>query len=97
MDNTFIGADALEEVYTKIAETENVACKGEFFYKPWIISGMEAEDQLLGASSNVSDNVEKALGILWTVSSDMISVRVSLELGNKRSPKVISLIPQLIK
>ena len=26
VDNKFIGANTLEEVYTKIAETENVAC-----------------------------------------------------------------------
>ena len=95
VDNTFIGADTLEELHAKIVETENIACQGGFFFKPWVVSGMEIEDQLIGAAENVSESVEKALGVQWMVRSDMISVRVSLELGNKRSPKAVSLVPQL--
>ena len=53
------------------------------------------ENRIVGSCNNVSDTVEKALGVLWIVQSDMLSIRVSLELGNKRSPKSISLLPQL--
>ena len=94
VDNTFAGAEDHQNIKKKIKEIESVAGQAGFVYKPWTISGQDIEDQVIGAQED-SEETEKALGILWSVKEDKLSVRVKIGLGNKRSPKDISLLPQL--
>ena len=41
VDNTFVNACDHENIQGKINETEVVASKGGFQYKPWVISGQD--------------------------------------------------------
>ena len=94
VDNTFVGAENHEKIKAKIEEIELVAGQAGFIYKPWTISGQDIGEQVIGAEEG-SEETEKALGILWSVKEDKLSVRVKIGLGNKRSPKDVSLLPQL--
>ena len=79
VDNTNTGADNHEELLKKIAEIEYVSSKGGFYYKPWIVSGSESEDMLLGPRSD-DENIEKNLGVLWLVKKDHFKSSLTLVL-----------------
>ena len=84
VDNTFVNADNHESIKETIADINDVAAKGGFFYKPWVISGQDVEcHSITNSSSNVQQGDEKALGMYWDVKSDKLFVKIQVQ-GKKK-------------
>ena len=68
MDKNFLTVPLKEELRRKIEELEPVLAQGEFFYKPFIVSGEEAPDAEIGASvcSAVGANIEEEKFLVLT-------------------------------
>ena len=57
-----------------------VASKGGFFFKPFIVSGEELPDVVIGVSlpDAIAANEERALGVYWNVQEDTFYVKANL-------------------
>ena len=77
VDNVFITAKNKELLLRRISEVEQVAAKGGFKFKPWMIArGLESEDEIV--SFNGYEEVEKALGLYWCLKEDKFFVKLEL-------------------
>ena len=80
VDNIFITAPDHKSLKSKIKDVEFVAGHGGFFFKPFIISGEDFPDVVIGVSvpAAVELHEEKALGLYWEVKRDLIYVKADL-------------------
>ena len=89
VDNLFITAPNIEVLRSGIKEVEEVSAVGGFYYKPWIVSGEEIPEQLIGVKLDNAIGVdeEKALGIYWDVKNDEFYVKSNLTKPSKKPKK----------
>ena len=87
VDNVFMTAENHAQLRSKIDETQLVAARGGFFFKPFIVSGDDSPDLVIGASlpDVATTYEEKALGVYWDVKGDTLYVKSNL---TKESRKV---------
>ena len=99
VDNIMATAQDHEAMLAKITEIEFVAARGGFKFKPWVISGSNSPDLTFGPATEDSESgdlIEKALGVQWIVSKDLLRIKPAVSFGgNKRRGKAISLVPYL--
>ena len=88
-----------EEMRSKIGEIELVAGRGGFKFKPWVVSNSQSPDLTIGPATEDTESgdiIEKALGIQWIVTTDLLRVKPEVCYGgNKRKGKPVSLLPYL--
>ena len=86
VDNVFLTAPDQESIKAMIAEIELVAARGGFFFKPFIISGENVQDIVIGTPipDTVAVEEEKALGVYWHVSKDLLYIKADLHKSNNR-------------
>ena len=89
VDNLFITAPDMKTLRSGIKEIEDVSAMGGFYYKPWIVSGEEIPEQLIGVKLDnaIGDDEEKALGIYWDVQNDTFYVKSNLIKPSKKPKK----------
>ena len=94
VDNVFVTAPNHETLREKIKEIEMVASKGGFFFKPFIVSGEELPDVVIGVSlpDAIAANEERALGVYWNVQEDTFYVKANLTGCGKRGKSVVEVI-----
>ena len=80
VDNVLITASSKNLIKQKIREIEFVSAKGGFYFKPWIVSGENLPDQIVGLvlPDAASSEEEKALGTYWAVRDDTFYVKADL-------------------
>ena len=81
MDSVFLTAPDLESLFKKIQEIEEITAAGGFKFKPWMVAGVDTEDDQI--VSVASSDVEEALGMYWDVSKDEFFVRLDLSDAEK--------------
>ena len=95
VDNVMTTAKNHSLLDAKIKEIEHVAGLGGFKFKPWVVSGSDSPDLTFGPAtedSETGDVIEKALGIQWLVSKDLLRIKPDVSYrGNKRKGKPIPL------
>ena len=89
VDNVFLTAPDHAVIRTSIQEIESVAAKGGFFFKPFIVSGDDQPDSVIGIAlpDAIKTTEEKALGVYWNVKDDTLYVKADLlKMGKKVKP-----------
>ena len=95
VDNTFLTAGNTQVIQKKIDETEHVAGMAGFSYKPWVISGQDVGEVMVGQGQGSDrENAEKALGLFWNVKEDKLFVKVQIS-GKKR--KIVLSLETLLR
>ena len=86
VDNIFVTAPDHTSLNNKIAEIEYVAANGGFYFKPFVISGQNIPDVVIGVQTQESLNnlEEKALGVYWDVRKDLLYVKADLSKSSKK-------------
>ena len=94
VDNVFLTAANHDELKAKIAEIEYVASRGGFFFKPFIVSGEDSHEIMIGLTlpDAVSSNEEKALGVYWNVKEDTFYIKSNLTKVRKRVKRGVKAI-----
>ena len=82
----FLTAPDHTKLKKMIAEIEEVASKGGFFFKPFIISGEDVPAVVIAVSlpETATSNEEKALGAYWDVKTDTFYVKSNLAAPGKK-------------
>ena len=80
VDNVFLTAPTHEVLRSKIKEIELVASRGGFYFKPFVVSGQDLPDVVIGlpVSGTADACEEKALGLYWEVKGDFLYVKADL-------------------
>lgn len=86
VDNVFLTAPDHTCIRSMIEEIETVAAEGGFFFKPFIVSGDNQPDVVIGAVTPdaIGINEEKALGVFWDVYHDMLYIKGDLFKAGKK-------------
>ena len=100
VDNTLITAPNDEKLDEAIKETELVANSGGFFYKEWSRSKVSAQgaENVMLASSPLDPEDEKALGLRWDTTNDLLYVKVDVlkppkKAGKKKYEVLVDYLP----
>ena len=80
VDNIFHTAPSYDKVKADIDEIEFVAARGGFYFKDWVISGQEIQQQIISVSlpNQISEDEERALGVNWDPKFDTLSIKVDV-------------------
>ena len=86
VDNVFLTAPDHDKLKMMISEIEKVASMGGFFFKPFIISGENVPDVVIGVvlPDAESLNEERALGAYWNVKEDTFHIKSNLAAPGKK-------------
>ena len=78
VDNVFITAPDLETLSKRIGDVEEVSQAGGFRFKEWMVTKQaSSEDRVV--SLQTYEDVEKALGLHWSLVDDELFVRLTLD------------------
>ena len=80
VDNIFLTAPTHAAIRKTIGEIELVAAKGGFFFKPFVVSGDNQPDSIIGVAlpDTIEPDEEKALGVYWDIQGDTLYVKADL-------------------
>ena len=98
VDNVFVTAENHVLLKAKIKEIELVAEQGGFYFKPFVISGEDIPDMVIGVAvpGAIGNNEEKALGLYWDVKDDRLYIKADLEKSSKNAKRGITKVNVLV-